>query len=256
MNEHQVTRYKSGKTARFFKVVTLIALVSLLAQPVLAKGGNPGVAPPNSTPYDRTYGEWTAEWWKYVMSFPADISPLNDVTGADCGVGQSGPVFFLVGTTGGKAVRNRCVVPTGKSVFFPVINFMCAVPEDGDTAHDIKSLCSWVTDHVDEVRVTVDDVPLQNLMASHPNSDYRFPSPIFSFTGAVDNSFDTACGSPGECYEGFRKTAFSDGWWVLLDPLPLGQHKIHFTGHGYVPDWDWNFSVDVTYRLTVANPAP
>jgi hypothetical protein len=182
------------------------------------------------------------------MSFPAVTSPLNDSTGANCGFGQSGPVFFLVGTTGGKAVRNKCVVPVGKSILFPIVNFISAVPEDGATAEEIQALCSWATDYIDQVQVTVDGVPLQNLMADDPDSDYRFPSPIFSFTGAVGNPFGA--------YEGFRETAFSDGYWVLLDPLPPGRHKIHFAGHFYLPDWNWEFAVDVTYHLTVANQAP
>jgi hypothetical protein len=243
MNKRRMTRFHRGKTVRFFKVVILIALVSLLAQPVLAKGGNPRVAPPNSTPYDRTYGEWTAEWWKYAMSFPADTSPLTDATGANCATGQSGPVFFLVGTTGGTAVRDDCVVPVGKSILFPVINFISAVPEDGATADDIQTLCSWATDYIDKVEATVDGVPLRNLLA-----DYRVASPVFSFTGAVGNPFGA--------YERFRETAFSDGYWVLLRPLSPGPHEIHFAGHFYLPDWDWEFSVDVTYHLTVANPAP
>ena len=249
MNEQRMIRFKNGTMIRFFKVVILIVLVSLLAQPVLAKGdnpkgNNPGVAPPNSTPYDKTYGEWTAEWWKYVMSFPADTSPLTDATGANCGVGQSGPVFFLVGTIGGTAVRDECVVPVGKSILFPLVNFISAVPEDGTTAGEIQTLCSWVTGYIDEVQATVDGVPLQNLMR-----DYRFPSPIFSFTGAVGNPYAPQ-------YEGFRETAFSDGYWVLLHPLPPGEHTVHFGGHFNLPDWDWEFEVDVTYHLTVANQAP
>jgi hypothetical protein len=239
-----MTRFKHGKTVRFFKVVILIVLVSLLAQPVLAKGGNPGVAPPNSTPYDRTYGQWTAEWWKYVMGFPAATSPLNDASGANCGAGQSGPVFFLVGTTGGPAMRDECVVPVGKSILFPVINFISAVPEDGATAADIQALCSLATDFIDQVEASVDGKPVENLM-----TNYRFPSPIFSFTGAVGNPY-------APYYEGFRETAFADGYWVLLRPLPRGQHVIHFYGHFYWPDWEWEFDVDVTYHLTVANQAP
>jgi len=50
------------------------------------------------------------------------------------------------------------------------------------------NLFSWAADLVDDVQVTVDAVPLQDLLA-----DYRFPSPIFSMTGAVDNPYDTWC---------------------------------------------------------------
>jgi len=51
----------------------------------------------------------------------ADINPLLDQTGANAAIGQSGPVWFLAGTTGGTAER-AITVPAGKSLFFPLVN--------------------------------------------------------------------------------------------------------------------------------------
>jgi len=224
------------------KWITLFVTALLILATVgtsLAANANPNVAPLNSNPYGKSYGEWTAEWWKYVMAFPAPTNPLADPTGANCGDGQSGPVFFLVGTTGGPAVRNDCVVPVGKSIFFPIINVISAVPEDANNAEDLTSLVTWYFDHVDYVEATVDGVDLENLMDA-----YRFPSPIFSFYGASPGVFAPA-------YEGNRNVAFSDGWWIMLHPLPPGPHTIHFYGHQSVPEWGIEFSVEVTYNLTV-----
>jgi len=244
VNDHRTTQWMHGKMVRFFKVVAMIVMLSLMAQPALASEGNPRVAPPNSKPYGKTYNQWTAEWWKYVMGIPASTNPLADANGAHCGDGQSGPVFFLVGTTGGPAVRNDCVVPVGKSILFPIINVISAVPEDGRTADEIRSLATWYESHVDDVRATVDGVDLQNLL-----SDYRFPSPIFAFDGASPGIFNPS-------YEGHRDIAFSDGWWVMLKPLTPGPHKIHFYGHQSVPEWGLVFSIDVTYNLTVGKRRP
>lgn len=252
VNDRRRIQAVSGKMSRLLAIAILVVMVIPLAQPAMAAQGNPRVAPPGSSPYGKAYGEWNAEWWKWAMTFPASASPLTDDTGANCGAGQSGPVFFLVGTTSSDpVVRDDCVVPAGKALFFPMINVICAVPEDGSTFEEIRSLCSWYEDHVDAVQATVDGTSLQNLL-----SGYRFPSPDFSFTGAVDNPFDTGCGTPGTCYEGFRETAFSDGYWVMLPPLPPGAHTIHFGGHLSIPEWGSEFSQDVTYHLTVANPGP
>ena len=250
MNDHRLSQFFHGKIARFYKVVILIAMFSLMSQPALANNGKPRLWPPDSRPYGKTYSQWSANWWKYVLSFPASSSPLNDATGENCGDGQSGQVFFLVGTTGGTAVRNECVVPPGKSIFFPIIDFVCAVPEDGNTAQEIMDLCSFVTDYVDLVEVTVDGMPVPNLLAEN-----RFPSPIFSYTGAVDNPFDTSCsGRPaGECYEGFHDTAFADGYYVMLRPLPPGEHQIKFKGHLFIPEWGWEFGDEIIYNITVGH---
>jgi hypothetical protein len=240
----------SNTKGKFVRALVILIVLIMVAQPAFAATALPRVFPPNSMPYGKTFVAWAAEWWQYVLSYPADNNPITDPTGANCAMGQSGPVFFLVGTTGGATVRDDCVVPAGKAVFFPLVNIFGAVPEDGATPEDVQALVSLVTNYIDELTVSVDGVPLQNLW------DYRFGSPGFSFTGAVDNPFDEACGTPGTCYEGFHETGFSDGYWIMLAPLSAGEHTINFGGHFYFPDWDWEFEVDITYNLSVANAGP
>lgn len=83
--------------------------------------GNPGVHPPCSVPYGLTYAEWSGNWWRWIWSVPAPVSPIADATGQYCAEGQSGPVWYLAGTFGGTAERS-CTIPTGVSVLFPVFN--------------------------------------------------------------------------------------------------------------------------------------
>ena len=239
MNGIQAQLTNSSRRTNFTKVALILALLLMTVQPAFAKEGNPGVFPPNSKPYGQTMNAWTAKWWQFVLSFPAPTNPLADATGANCTDGQSGPVFFLVGTTGGAAVRDDCVVPVGKAILFPIINVISAVPEDSTNADELISLVTWYFDHVDFVEATVDGVALQNLM-----EEYRFPSPIFSFDGATPGVFSPA-------YEGHREIAFSDGWWIMLPPLTPGEHTIHFKGHQSVPEWGIDFTTEVTYHLTV-----
>jgi hypothetical protein len=88
------------------------ALMMIMAPIAVQADGNPNlrVLPPNSRAFGLTYGGWSAAWWQYVESQPASSNPLSDVTGERCGVAQSGPVFFLVGTNGsGQATRETGV---------------------------------------------------------------------------------------------------------------------------------------------------
>src|SRR5262249_11776095 len=50
---------------------------------------NPGVFTPNSSPYGKTYGEWSAAFWQWEFSLPVDHHPLFDT--APASTGQSGP---------------------------------------------------------------------------------------------------------------------------------------------------------------------
>src|SRR5215470_13313076 len=81
-----------------------------------AGNANPRILPPNSQAFGKTYGEWSVEWWRFVLSQPPATNPLFDTTGADCAIGQSGSVFFLVGAAGsGTPTRDDCMVPAGKA---------------------------------------------------------------------------------------------------------------------------------------------
>ena len=202
------------------------------------------IVPPQTTSFPLTYGEWGARWTQWVIGIPATDNPVNDTTGAKCGLGQWGPVFFLVGTTGSGPLTRSCTVPSGVALFFPLITAVCAIPEDGSTPAAIQSVCSGgIIDLVDKssLRLTIDGRSVQNLT---PNRASEF----FSFAGAVPGLFETTgCGTP-PCYEGFRATAFTDGYWAMVRSLPAGAHTIHFVGS--IPSF--SFTIDATYNLTVS----
>jgi hypothetical protein len=127
------------RTKCLFAIIGIVVGLTTPVQMAFADGnGTPSVVPPQSESFPQTYGEWSAQWWQYVLGIPdnptPNENPLTDPTGAQCPVGQWGPVFFLVGTAGplpGTAIRNKCEVPAEVGLFFPIINISCAVPEDG-----------------------------------------------------------------------------------------------------------------------------
>lgn len=236
-------------------IIAALVLVFGLTMPTTtpqAQGsGNPGVIPPNARPYGKTYGEWSAKWWQWVYSIPAPVNPNIDATGANCGQGQSGPVWFLGGNFGGTSTRN-CTVPAGKALFFPLINqeadnFLCTDP---DTTFDLAGLygfADFVIDLAGNLQCKVDGVPIQNLQR------YRAVSPVFSITLPEDNlvqALATLLPYP-PCADGLPGTyapAVSDGYWLMLAPLPPGEHTTHF--HSELPDF--GFALDITYTITVA----
>src|SRR6266568_2095937 len=123
----------------------LIAIALTTAAPVTSasgrrdggdpgSGGNSGIFPPNSSPYGKTYGEWSAEQWKWLFSIPLSISPANDFTGANGAQGQSGPVWFLAGSfcpepptpCSNFTLTRILTVPAGKPLFFPILDAECS----------------------------------------------------------------------------------------------------------------------------------
>jgi hypothetical protein len=234
-----------GRYSRYFVRALLVAAVALGLSSTQAFAGG-SVVPPMQKAFDMTYGEWTARWVQFVFGLPEADNPLNDTTGALCGKGQWGPVIFLYGTTGGDPVVRTCTIPGNKGLLIPLVNWFGAAPEDGATPEDVAALLQWVNDltDVNTLVATIDGVPVQNLQ------NYRFRTPVFSFTGASPNLFSNACGSP-PCYEGFHEQGLAEGYYIMVNPLPPGTHTIHI--HGEVPEWGLVY--DATYHLTVL-PGP
>jgi len=198
-----------------------------------------GVFPPNSSPYGKTYAEWTAAWWQWALLPPASANPVTDPTGALAGVGQSGPVWFLAGTFGGTAERT-CTIPAGKGLFFPIIDAICWLTLPSDTEPMARAVNADLINHVTDLELAVDGVPVRGL------ENLRFASPEFPITfDAADPVWPTP---PGPF------PAFSDGYFVMLEPLPRGTHTIYFRGKWVVPEAfpeaDILLTV-VTYHLTV-----
>jgi len=192
---------------------------------------NPNVHPPNSKPFGSSHGEWIARWWQWVLSIPKDHNPVSDSTGKDCAVNQTGPVWFLAGTSGGSAERS-CTIPAGKAIFFPITNDMASFAKYPNLKTE-SELISNVKSDIDQVKsleLTVDGTKIEGL------DKYRVQSHVFDVAIAENNLFEIKAGST---------KAASDGYWIFLEPLPKGEHTIHF--HGIEHD----FETEVNYRLTV-----
>jgi hypothetical protein len=199
--------------------------------------GNPGVLPPQSNPHGHSYAEWSALWWKWALSMPLDQHPLADT--APCSTGQSGGVWFLGGSFVSAEAERNCTVPPGKAIFFPVLNTECSTiepdPFHGDTAAELSACAKGWVDGATGV-CGVDGVPVQNLEM------YRVQSPLFTFGPLPANNvlfIDVPPGTTGQ--------SVSDGYWLMLAPLSVGQHTIDVVGV-----FANGFTFHITYNLMVA----
>ena len=211
------------------------------AAPSAPPAANPGVAPTASRPTGRTYGEWAAAWWQWFGRIPADRHPLNDDSGADCSVGQTGAIWFLGGTAGGPPVTRRCAVPAGTALFAPLIAYECSTAEgNGATEAELRACANAGIDAVSDVRASLDGREVRDVR------QYRAQSPPFTFTLVEGNLFGLPAGPT---------PAVADGYWLFLEPLPPGQHTLTLRGVIATPGGE-PFESEVTYLLTVAAPAP
>jgi hypothetical protein len=218
----------------------LLATVVLIAVPSPATAQSAAVAP---RPHGQSLGEWHAAWWRWAFSFPLSAHPLNPASGAGCGTGQTGHVWFLGGVfnAGGTLTRD-CVVPSGTALVVAVANVECSTVESPPFhATDPASLRACAAGVVDP------DSPLFIAAVSarldgRSLAVQRAPSPVFEFS--VPSASDNILSCPCSATSG---TAVADGYLLFLHPLPVGAHTLRFGGT--FPAFD--FTIDITYRLTV-----
>ena len=219
-------------------VSIVVGVMAVSESRVWAGNRNPGVIPPQAEAHGMMYAEWSATWWQWALSLPVDQNPFFDenrgcANGAN---GQRGPVWFLTGVinVSGTAVRD-CTLPAGKALFFPIINVECSTLEPGDFHGDNEAELRACAKgfHFGNVFAEVDGVAVQNL------DRYLVDSPLFPFTVPLNNVLGVAADTG---------LSVSNGYYLMLAPLSVGEHVIHFGG----TFTDFAFSLDITYNLTVA----
>ena len=167
--------------------------------------------------------EWSKRWWRWALSFDDDESPVADRDGRFCSLGQSGPVWFLAGTYGTARTIRSCRVPAGKTLFFPLINYVTLQPEDEDES------CASLKRRA--ARLTASPAAL-----------------VLEVNGKRFNGLAAHRLATQRCFRVFEDDdtlAAGNGYYVALGPLKPGRYTLNFGG--ILPE----MSQAVTYTLDV-----
>ena len=225
---------KANGFLRSATVLIVVALMSSLAQAA------PRVLPLQANAYGMGYDDLAIGWTEWVMSIPVPSNPLLDEDGSDAAIGQSGPVWYLAGTSGGEATRT-IRVPNGKALFLPVANyFWVNTPEFGDAPWSpeqeayARSVLAELVDTGQNLVLEIDGRSVPNVY------EFQRAASTAGMCMLPDDNLYGALPGPHECV--------ADGFWALLPPMSTGMHTIHFHGEfGAAP----GFFVDVTYHISV-----
>jgi hypothetical protein len=228
-------------------IVLLISVVLALAVSASLVSAQSSPAPGKT----KQIGELSAVWWQQV---------LNESSPPTCGsldrAKVSGNVSYLANFSPTGEVDANCTIPSGSRILFPIINFACSpqLSDPGTTEEALRNECSSLLDYALEgatgVFVTVDGKDITSRIVCAE-------SPLFNLT-VPDDSFLVGENLPGKVGTG---PAVANGCWVLLNPLPPGEHTITFGGtfplnpefFGTDPDTGepFTFVQDATYTVTV-----
>jgi hypothetical protein len=214
-----------------------LALVGLRPEWVLALNAQGYYSAAN-----KSIAQLSAAWWEWQETNFGTADFYFGDGPVECDVGQSGAVWFLGGSDGTMPVERECrdPIPSGKQLFFPLINlvYFNEPPEEVSVAEKREILSDLLGDleagsfnsEACKLDVTVDGQPV----IFSGIATQRVQSPLFEY--------------------GMDPEAVSDGFWVLLPKLSGGEHTIRFGGSlcEFETGNSIGFDVDVTYVLTIS----
>jgi hypothetical protein len=242
-----MSRSKSQWRHLFIPTALLLALfaAALVASSASTRASagsrtTPGVSPPQSDAFGKSYGEWSAAWWTWAMSLPVDCNPIVDDSCFDVTEGQSGKVWFLGSPFGD--LERTATIPTGTAIFLAMNTSEASSLEGlGDTEAQQRANARFLTDHAVDPFTMIDGVTVKDIQ------DYRVESPQFTFTAPTPWIFGDVGGTG---------TSVADGYYVMIKPLSKGEHTIRFgeTWHFSVAEgdpFDFDGGFDITYHITV-----
>jgi hypothetical protein len=236
-------------------------VVEALSEPEVAVNANTAaeklqgvLVPQSNQPLQALYVLGAKEWLRWVMDLPWSTGPVTDTTGASCGQGQSGPMWFLAGTQGGLLTRS-CTVPKNKRLFFPLVNsWVIPTAEAVEDPADLASYLAFVQDYLPakrmqtcELHLTLDGVAIGGDTTAE--IDQKLWVQILDPFDVVvnDDNWASPWGRPG----GFTPAATIAGHWALITPLTTGNHVLEFGGSLCDESDVVQFTTSAVYNLTV-----
>lgn len=235
------------------KILGSALLLLNLALTATSQAATPSLVPPTETYAGKTHAQWVESWWKWIFNIPGTATefPFLDSTGANSGVNQSGPVFFLskswLGKKGNPPEQRTATVPEDTAILIPFDGIFSANPARDPArvaAINRTDLQGW-TPFAFKLVVDGEEIQIDSSLTSpflHETSVFSLPVPA----NAAARSQEAGFGSLPTVVYPFHSLE----WIALLKPLPVGEHTLHVYGsdsvgtdHEWVTDVIWTINV-------------
>jgi hypothetical protein len=205
---------------------------------------NPRVVPPHERYLGLTYGEWQAKFFQWAWSIPASNNPTIPGNEDKIATGQPKHLWFLATISFGTGpVEQHFTVPEGTGLYVTVYdvewdNILCIDPDEHHTVPELRDIAKSLVDQARDIRVELDGSRIENV------TRYRSTSPVFYSRVAEDDLFGCT-DEPAGIYG----PMVSDGYVLILPPLPVGEHLI--TERYKLVDGGTVTPVNTTWHITV-----
>jgi len=187
---------------------------------------------PQDKPYNKTFAEWTRDWWNWHLSIQDTkgqgneslFHPRENYSPEKCSLNQNdGPVWFLadgkdLDDNSNPEVRN-CTVPKGKALLVQIVGSGCGMNEGFKNDQELFDCAVWVLPDA-ELSASVDGVDVINTKNNPIDREALYVKPFKTTLSYPENNLYDL--DPG------TYPATVAGYFLLVRPLPEGTHEIQF----------------------------
>lgn len=196
------------------------------------------IVPPNGTYRGRTYQEWQVKYAQELLATPVVDGKHPYLTGGSFG-GENGVVFLAGGNFG--VPGSDLTISADTALFFAIAQWESSIfepePWHGEDEASLRANSNFHLDQGGPVFANIDGVSVDP-------TPYRSETPLFEWGPLPANNIFAAIGLDAPA--GITSPAVDVGYYLLLEPLTVGQHVLDF---GFVQ------GPNPTYNLTVV-PEP
>lgn len=148
------------------------------------------------------------EWWKWLLSMPSSLNPVNDMNGKFAHMGQTNEnLFFLAQTIeSANSTPNRTIqIKKGDFVFMPILNWISIQDSIVSSDEELADLAKEKMDNVGNLTVHLNKVPLNRDFRK-----FRIQTPPFEVFLPAENVLGLPSGTA---------RIISDGYWLFFKPF-------------------------------------
>ncbi|HZO11320.1 MAG TPA: hypothetical protein VFB48_04310 [Nitrososphaeraceae archaeon] len=199
--------------------------------------------------FNKTYDAWVEDWWKWNVALPGNETiGYHNLIDNGCLINKEGPVVMLIDPAAGGTQNQKCEISSNQGILISAWGAVCSGASRGNENKSFEELLECAkgfNQGTVTVNVLVDNKPIAEVKAvdgktiSLINAD-EVATKGFNITFPKNSSFvpDTPD----------THLSATDGWYVFLKPLPVGEHTVHYTNAVTGPNAN---NADITYSLTV-----
>lgn len=197
----------------------------------------------------KTYANLAAEWWLYHSDLPPGINPSTLPPGPiDCKANQRGRVWFIPSPAGFQPLEFSCTIKR-RALFFPLISQILFNDPNFPPGLSLAEKRQFLDFNE---QFLCGRAFLNGEQTSRAYPTVYIQSKAFTYESGADGMMDIFGYLPGEVLD---TETVASGYFVLLPPLPHGEHTLRIVGGLGCTLEDGEpeiLIVDNTYHLTVA----